>query len=158
MADLIVNLYQKDFLKESNVKLKNEAIKIKRVLSPNADAVVSFVGKHFSQGWASEVKAALYKDNPSCFIATLEGEIIGFACYDATSKGYFGPTGIDPEYRGLNVGQILLLTTLEAMKAFGYGYAIIGGVSEKVEGFYAKYVDFLKSTAKPDLYNRLINR
>jgi len=158
MADLIVNLYEKDYLKDTNISLKNDEIKIKRILSPNADNLVSFVSRHFSSGWASEVKAGIYKPHPTCFVATHNGEIIGFACYDATAKGYFGPTGVNPEYRGNNVGQVLLLTTLEAMKEAGYGYAVIGGVSEKVQGFYAKYVNFLKYEVKPDLYNRLINR
>lgn len=160
MADLIVNLYEKEsFLKDNNVSLKSEDIKIKRLLSPNSDRLVEFVEAHFSTGWTSEVKAGVYKANPSCFVATNpEGEIVGFACYDATAKGYFGPTGVDPNYRGLNIGQVLLLTTLDAIKADGYGYAIIGGVNDKVAGFYARYVNFLKSETKPDLYNRLLNR
>lgn len=158
MADLIVNLYEKDYLKDTNVELKNKDIKIKRLLSPNADALVEFVKTHFSLGWASEVKAGIYKPHPTCFVATHEGNIIGFACYDATAKGYFGPTGVNPEYRGNNVGQVLLLTTLEAMKEAGYGYAVIGAVGEKVQGFYARYVNFQKFEVKPDLYNRLINR
>ena len=158
MADLIVNLYEKDYLNDTNVKLKNSDIKIKRILSPNADSLINFVQTHFSTGWTSEVKAGIFKPNPTCFVATHEGQIIGFACYDATAKGYFGPTGVNPEYRGNNVGQVLLLTTLAAMKDAGYGYAVIGGVSEKVQGFYARYVNFQKFEVKPDLYNRLINR
>lgn len=158
MADLVVSLYEKDYLKDLNIKLKNEEIKIKRILSPNADKLVEFVKEHFTEGWASEVKAGIYKEHPTCFVATHEGNIIGFACYDATAKGYFGPTGVNPSYRGNNVGQVLLLTTLEAMKEAGYGYAVIGGVGEKVEGFYGKYLNYKKFEAKPDLYNRLINR
>ncbi len=158
MADLIVNLYEKDYLNDLNIKLKNDDIKIKRLLSPNSDKLVEFVKKHFSEGWTSEVKAGIYKENPTCFVAVHESEIVGFACYDATAKGYFGPTGVNPDYRGKNVGQVLLLTTLEAMKEAGYGYAIIGAVNEKVEGFYGKYLNYLKSTSKPDLYNRLLNR
>ena len=158
MADLIVNLYEKDYLKDTNVSLKNDEIKIKRILSPNVESVVQFVSTYFSSVWASEVKAGIYKPHPTCFVATHNGEIVGFACYDATAKGYFGPTGVNPDYRGNNIGQVLLLTTLEAMKEAGYGYAVIGGVNEKVQGFYARYVNFQKFEVKPDLYNRLINR
>lgn len=158
MADLIVNLYEKDYLNDVDVKLRNDEIKIKRLLSPNADNLVEFVKTHFSEGWASEVKAGSYKEHPTCFVATHNDKIIGFACYDATAKGYFGPTGVDPNYRGNNVGQVLLLNTLEAMKHAGYGYAVIGGVNERVRGFYAKYVNFQVFDVKPDLYNRLINR
>jgi|SRR5690554_645650 len=158
MADLIVNLYEKDFINDNQVKLKNEKIKIKRLLSPNADSLVNFVSKHFTSGWASEVKAAAYKSNPSCFVATHQGEIIGFACYDATAKGYFGPTGVNSDYRGNNIGQVLFLTTLEAMKEAGYGYVIIGSVGKSVKGFYSKYVTVQEIDIKPDLYSRLINR
>ena len=158
MADLVVNLYEKDYLNDTDVKLRDDSIKIKRVLSPNSDRVVEFVQKHFSIGWTSEVKAGVYKEHPTCFIAVKDEKIVGFACYDATAKGYFGPTGVDEEFRGLNIGQILLLTTLESMKHSGYGYAIIGGVSDRVAGFYARYVNFHKLESKPDLYSRLINR
>lgn len=159
MADLIVNLYEKEsFLNDNGVKLKDDNIKIKRVLSPNSDRLVEFVQTHFSIGWTSEVKAGVYKENPTCFVATDSGNIVGFACYDATAKGYFGPTGVDPNYRGKNIGQVLLLTTLDALKNAGYGYAVIGGVNDKVAGFYARYVNFMKFETKPDLYSRLINR
>ena len=158
MADLVVNLYQKDFLQDTGVKVRDNEIKIKRVLSPNADAVVEFVNKHFTPGWASEVKAGLYKPHPTCFVAVHNAEVVGFACYDATAKGYFGPTGVNPDYRGKNLGQALLMHTLEAMKQDGYGYAIIGGVNDKVTGFYQRHLDLVKIDQKPDLYNRLLNR
>ncbi|WP_162140163.1 GNAT family N-acetyltransferase [Haploplasma axanthum] len=158
MADLVVNLYEREYLKDSKIELKNKELKIKRLLSPNADKLVEFVEENFSIGWASEVKAGIYKSNPSCFVAIDNGEIVGFACYDATAKGYFGPTGVNPKYRGLNIGQVLLLTTLDAMRSDGYGYAIIGGVSDRVVGFYSKYCNVIKLDAKPDLYSRLINR
>jgi len=158
VADLIVNLYEKDFLDDTNVKLKNKDIKIKRLLSPNADNLVKFVKDNFSDNWASEIKAGVYKNNPTCFVATHNNDIIGFACYDVTAKGYFGPTGVNQNYRGNNVGQILLLTTLDAMKEAGYGYAIIGGVNKKVQGFYSRYLNFKVFESKKDLYSRLINR
>ena len=48
------------------------------------------------------------------FIATEEGKIIGFACYDASAKGFFDPIGVLPETRKKNVGTALLLHTFEA--------------------------------------------
>lgn len=158
MADLIVNLYEQDDFMSNDVTLRNKDIKIKRLLTPNADALVKFVETNFTLGWASEVKAGIYKENPTCFIATINNEIIGFACYDATAKGYFGPTGVSVKYRGNNIGQILLLTTLNALKSDGYGYAVIGGVANNVADFYGKYVNFIKYESKTDIYSRLINR
>ena len=62
-----------------------------------------------------------------------------FACFDSSAKGFFGPIGVLSEYRGKRVGQSLLLKTLYAMKEYGYGYAIIGWVSD-AELFYRKTV------------------
>ena len=119
MADLIVNLYEKDYVNDLKINLKSNDIQIKRLLSPNSDKLVEFVKMHFSEGWTSEVKAGVYKEHPTCFVAVKDAKIVGFACYDSTAKGYFGPTGVDPEFRGLNIGQVLLLRTLEAMKEAG---------------------------------------
>jgi hypothetical protein len=40
---------------------------------------------------------------------------IGFACYNATAKGYFVPTGVLREAQGNGVGKALLLTSLLAL-------------------------------------------
>src|SRR5690554_4382216 len=134
MHDLLVSLYNLNFAENEKIS----AIEVRRLLSPNADALVNFVEKHFSKGWASEIKAAIYTPQPKCFIALDGQKMIGFACYDATAKAYFGPIGVDETYRGKNIGTKLLYKTLEAMYHDGYGYAIIGGVNEKVASFYAK--------------------
>lgn len=61
---------------------------------------------------------------------------MGFACYDATMKGFFGPTGVDERERGQGVGKMLFLHTLHLMRTDGYGYAAIGGAGPT--GFYEK--------------------
>ena len=131
--DLLVDLYDVDFSKKNQ-----STYKIVRVLSPNSDSVIEFIKTHFSEGWASEAKAALYRSNPTCFIALDGKEIIGFACYDATAKGFFGPLGVNQAYRGHKIGQALTLHCLEGLYHDGYAYAIIGGVSERTLPFYEK--------------------
>lgn len=153
--DLIVNLYHEYKI---NVELKTDKVSIKRLLSPNSDRLVEFVEKNFTKGWASEIKAAIYKNNPTCFIAVSDNEIVGFACYDATAKGYFGPTGVNENFRGLNIGQVLLQKCLTAMKNDGYGYAIIGSVGEKVISFYSKYIELTPVSSSNSVYVRLINK
>lgn len=54
------------------------------------------------------------------------GEMLGFACYDATAKGFFGPTGVSKDARKQGIGKALLYACLNAMREEGYGYAIIG--------------------------------
>lgn len=151
--DLIVNLYLDHLNKEIHVK--NNDIKIKRVLSPHSDKVVSFIESTFTKGWASEAKSALYHNNPTCFIAVKDNNIIGFACYDATAKGYFGPIGVDSGYNGLNIGQALLFSALKAMKNDGYGYAIIGSVSDKVLPFYQKNLELIINKRIQSVYDRM---
>lgn len=149
--DLIVDLHQIDF----NQK-KSEA-KIKRALSPNIDKIVDYVGKNFNMSWASEIKAALYQPHPTCFIAVIDKQLVGFACYDATAKGFFGPTGVSEEYRQKGIGTALLIHCLEAMLFDGYSYAIIGGVRGALE-FYKQKVNAIPIPNSKQVYRRLIER
>jgi len=62
-----------------------------------------------------------------CFVAVKDAAIIGFACIDATAKGFIGPMGVSEAARGCGVGKALMITAFEQMYALGYAYAIIGG-------------------------------
>lgn len=138
-GDMIAGLYN---LPEVKIA---DTIKIKQAFVGDKEAIMDFIRAHFSKGWVYEMERALLQLPSKCFIATENGKIIGFACYDATAKGYFGPIGIAPDRRGENIGQALLIRTLTAMREFGYGYAIIGWVSD-AEIFYRKTVgaEFIK--------------
>jgi GNAT superfamily N-acetyltransferase len=89
-----------------------------------------FVLEHFHEGWADEAEAGLASSPATTLMATVPGEtgskIVGFASYDCTAKAFFGPTGVDPAFRGRGIGTALLLATLHAQHAAGYGYAVIG--------------------------------
>ncbi|MGI6781410.1 MAG: GNAT family N-acetyltransferase [Acholeplasmataceae bacterium] len=152
--DLLVDLYDVKLIPNPNLD-----IRFVKVLAPDADKVVTYVKDNFRDEWASEIKAALYKSNPSCFIAIKDEKIIGFACYDATAKGFFGPIGVSEEARGLGVGTTLVQMTLLSMLEDGYAYAIIGGPSVKVHDFYRKACS--KVLVIPDsrkIYLRMIRK
>ena len=149
--DLLVDLYNVDFSKKEN------AVSIKRALSPNIDKIVKFVGENFNLSWASEIKAALYKPHSTCFIAVIDKKIVGFAAYDATAKAFFGPTGVLEEHRGKGIGTSLLLHCLEAMLYDGYSYAIIGGVGSALE-FYKRTCNAIPIENSKNVYKRLIER
>jgi predicted N-acetyltransferase YhbS len=68
--------------------------------------------------------------------ATRDKQILGFACFDTTQRGFFGPTAVAEEARGLGLGKALLMKALEALREIGYAYAIIGGVGPRE--FYEK--------------------
>lgn len=135
-----------------------EGVKIKRAFICDRECILRFVEQYFEKSWVHEVEHALIQDVSKCFIATENGRLLGFACFDATAKGFFGPIGVLPESRGRNIGKALLLRTLHAMEEHGYGYAIIGWVSE-AEQFYRKTVgaEFIKGgSPENSVYSNLI--
>lgn len=151
-GDMIVSLYN---LPEIKV---NGNIKIKRAFVGDKDIILDFVGKYFRKNWVYEVEHSLMEEVSKCFVATEDGKIIGFACYDSSAKGFFGPIGVEPTRRGENIGQALLVRTLSSMKEYGYGYAIIGWVSE-AEMFYRKTVsaEFIKGgSPENSVYSNLV--
>lgn len=123
--DLLVNLYSRR-LEELGQRAKAVAANIRVALPPEQHIVKDWVGAHFSPYWVSEVSAAMAHQPPGCLIATIDGQLVGFACYDATARGFFGPTGVAEDQRGKGIGLALFYHALVAMKAQGYAYAIIG--------------------------------
>jgi hypothetical protein len=134
--DLLVKLYDIVKLDEFSF-LKDHSVIIKRPIGPEKKVIVEWVEKNFSRGWASECDVAMSKTPPTCFIAIKNNSIIGFSCYDSTSKGFFGPIGVLESERKTGVGKALLVKTLKQMYFDGYGYAIIG---------WAGPVEFFKKT------------
>ncbi len=95
-----------------------------------------FVEGTFGELWAVEADLA-YRQSPiTAFVAEREGRIVGFAAYECTRRGYFGPTGVQPDERGRGIGGALLFRCLESMCEMGYAYAIIGGVGP--QDYYKK--------------------
>lgn len=125
MGDLLVNLYGPE-LESLGQRTERADLTIRPVLAPERHIVVSWVQRHFSDNWASEAAVAIGHQPSSCLIALQKGEILGFACYDAIARGFFGPTGVAEASRGQGVGAALLYRSLIAMKHMGYAYAIIG--------------------------------
>lgn len=150
--DLLVDLYNVSY------KTDNLPVLIKRALSPNSDQIVEYIKQEFTDQWASEAKAALYQNNPTCFIAVDNKKIVGFACYDATAKGFLGPLGVSENHRKNGIGKALILKCLEAMLFDGYAYAIIGGTSEKTHKFYNSVCNSIPIENSRKVYQRMIER
>ncbi len=138
MPDMLVKLYELPEAKPLLNSLRANGIDVRRAIAPEKHLVVEWVRRTFGDGWASETEIA-YGNRPiSCWIATHEGECIGFACYDGIARGFFGPTGVDETYRGRGIGKALLLVCLYDMLAQGYAYAVIGAAGPV--DFYARTV------------------
>lgn len=155
MPDMLVNLYQLPSNEENKAKLKQKGIRIERALAPNRHQVMQFARENFGEGWAGEVSAAFSNSPVSCYIAIKEKKVIGFACYDATAKDYFGPTGVLEAERGQGIGLALLLQSMEGLKEAGYGYAIIGSAGPVQ--FYEKCCGAqVIQHDEPNVYSRMI--
>lgn len=151
MSDMLVKLYALP----APIKAA-EGVEIKRVLPPDFGRVLEFVKTHFSDGWMHECEAALYQSPSTCFIAVKEHTLLGFACYDATAKGMFGPVGVAESARGQHVGAALTYRCMEAMREAGYAYAVVGWCDGK-ESFYAHTVGATPiEGSAPGVYSRMI--
>lgn len=159
MADLLVNLYRLPH-RDLHSVLEKRGISIKRVLPPDKSKVLSFIRENFQDGWADECEHALFHDPVGCYIAVKEHGIIGFACYDATARGFFGPTGVQENERRQGIGAALLHACLHSMKELGYGYAVIGWPAKEAIPFYQREAGaVLIENSEPDesIYSNLID-
>jgi len=136
MIDMLVRLYDLPDSSQTYQKVADSGVTLRRARAFEKHTVAAFVRANFSEKWVSEVEVAMTRQPIACFIATKDKEILGFACYDTTLRGFFGPTGVLESARTLGLGKALLMRTLEALRESGYAYAIIGGVGPKE--FYEK--------------------
>jgi GNAT superfamily N-acetyltransferase len=135
---MLVKLYELPDLAPHLEKMRAQGIEIRRGLPPERHLVMAWVTEHFNAGWASEVAMSFSHLPVTCYLAVEGKALRGLACYDATAKGFFGPTGVDEAGRGHGIGTALLLACLHALHADSYGYAIIGGAGPTE--FYEKTV------------------
>ncbi len=138
MPDLLIRLYDLPTL-DSEGKMAKAGIAVRRAIPPEGHLIRDWIGRHFNQGWVSEAGTALAHLPPTLWVAVRDNRLLGFACHDATAKGFFGPTGVDESERGKGIGEALLMATLRGMREAGYGYAIIGGAGPV--GFYRRRLD-----------------
>lgn len=136
MPDLLVPLYRLPSAEATITSLAAEGILIRRAFPFELSRTRRFIATTFSESWADETEAAFARQPITCWIAIHEKRVIGFACVDATMRGCFGPTGVDPTFRGKGVGAALLLAALQGLKDMGYAYGIIAGAGPVA--FYEK--------------------
>ncbi len=155
VPDMLARLYDLPEFAPEVVALRQKGISCRRAESYERSAVLAFAKTHFPQ-WVDELTVGFATVPPTTFIATESGAVLGFACYNVTRPDFFGPTGVDEPKRGLGIGRVLLLQCLEALKADGYAYAIIGGVGPAE--FYEKAVGAtLIPDSDPGIYRDRIN-
>ncbi|MDJ0818895.1 MAG: GNAT family N-acetyltransferase [Desulfobacterales bacterium] len=155
MPDMLVKLYNLDHNWDFIADQKTAGVTIRKPIGPEKHSFLNWISANFSGGWAAEADVAFTNKPRSCFLAVEASVIAGFACYDATALGYFGPIGVATAYQGMGIGKSLLKACLLDMKLKGYGYAIIGDVKEPE--FYQKTVEAIPiPDSTPGIYENPI--
>ena len=110
MPDLLVNLLKLPAPEDTSTRSFN----IRRAQPFELTPIRNFVSENFSRSWADELSVGFARQPISVFVATIDRELAGFAAYECTRRGFFGPTGVIPAARGRGIGKALLLASLEA--------------------------------------------
>lgn len=136
MPDMLVHLLKLPPIAPLLETLRAQGVVVRRAHPFEITPIREFIETHFSTGWADEVMPCYSRQPISLFIAIRNNRVIGFAAYEATMRGFFGPTGVMETERGKDIGKALLLASLWGMREAGYAYGIIGGVGPAA--FYEK--------------------
>jgi GNAT superfamily N-acetyltransferase len=141
MADMLVKLYQLPPLQPALDAVAPQRIHIRPARVGEEPVIAAWIARHFSADWANGVGYATSRSPCSLFLAIEHAppappaanpyalppeRLVGFACYDTSSRGMFGPIGVQPGHQGRGIGTALLLAALHAMWQENYAYAIIG--------------------------------
>ena len=157
MPDMLVNLLHLPKEDDTETLLAADGIYIRRAMAPDKLRILPRVQALSSLSAAGECDVCFSHTPISAFIATQGAQVIGYACYDATAPNFFGPTAVDPTYRGKGIGKALLLRCMRALREEGYAYAIIGGVGPIP--FYEKTVGAtVIPNSDPGVYEDFLGR
>ena len=149
MPDLLVNLLKLP------AREATHGFNIRRAQPFELTLVSNFVTEYFSGSWADEISVGFARQPIAVFVATIDRELVGFAAYECTRRGFFGPTGVVQAAQGKGIGKALLLAALEALREMGYVYAIIGAAGPV--RFYQKTVGaIIIPDSEPGIYTDLL--
>ncbi len=147
MPDLLVQL-----LKLQPIEPLDAKVLIRRAQPFELSTVRQFIQQNFSSNWADEASVGFANKPVSVFIAAIDQNLVGFAAYECTRRGFFGPTGVVESARGLGIGKALLVSSLNGLRELGYVYAIIGAAGPV--HFYQKAVGAIViPDSEPGIYS-----
>ena len=152
MSDLLVRLYDLPDV-EATARVAAAGIEVRRAIPPERQVILDWIGARFFSGWVSEAAVAMSQLPVTAWIAVRDGTLLGFACHDATARGFFGPTGVDEAARGQGIGEALLIATLRGMREAGYGYAVIGDRAGRLQEAARRHAH---PKSKPGIYRGML--
>src|ERR1043165_3769887 len=104
MPDMLVNLLKLAPLEPRLAELKAAGVIVRRAQPHEMATVREFVLANFEAGWADEISVGYANKPVSVFIAIRDRCVVGFAAYECTRRGFFGPTGVAESERGRGIG------------------------------------------------------
>jgi mycothiol synthase len=102
-------------ISEAVTRLAGRGIVVRRATDADIPATAAFNLQTFSRGWQIEVDETRRFGIPPLNIALYQDQIVGFAAYDVTGYGRFGPTGTRPDMRQQGIGGVLLKMCMQQM-------------------------------------------
>src|SRR5512133_744159 len=100
MPDMLVKLYNLPMDLSCIAALRERGVEIRKPIGPEKHLIEDWILQTFSDAWASEFDMTMRSFPVTSWIATRDQQVVGFACFDATGLGFFGPTGVHPDHRG----------------------------------------------------------
>ena len=155
MPDMLVNLLKLPPLQPLLDEMSAAGVNIRRAQPFEITPVREFIAETFSVAWADEVSVGFANKPVTVYIATRDGNVIGFAGYECTCKAFFGPTGVAKNERGRGVGKALLIAALWGLRELGYAYGIIGHAGP-IEFYQDAVGAVVISESDPGIYTDLL--
>lgn len=120
---------------------REDGLVIRQVAASDLPELMPFIVKHFGWDWyrfAQDYLTDLFAGNGSqqiCFlVAVKNGEIVGY-CQQRLER--FGPFGVNPEFRNLGIGRLLLFRCLATMSARNNYFAYFLWTGEDAARLYS---------------------
>lgn len=104
MSDLLVNLLEIPQPREAELRLLEEGVRVQRALAPDRSEIAAFAETCSDEDYSDEVRAAFANQPATCYIAVKERKLVGFACFEATARDFFGPMAVTNALRKRGVG------------------------------------------------------
>jgi mycothiol synthase len=118
-----------------------DGVTIRLVTAADLPELMPFIARHFGWDWfrhAQDYLLELFSGNATnqiCFLIALRhGEIVGY-CQQRLER--FGPFGVNPEYRNLGIGRLLLFRCLAIMSARQIYFAYFLWTDENAARLYS---------------------
>ena len=108
MPDMLVRLYDLPDPEGYHRRAREAGASVRRAEPWDRFALRGFIEANFMAAWAAEADLAFSGHSITGFVAMMEGRNVGFAVYECSRRGFFGPTGVREDLRGRGLGAALM--------------------------------------------------